>query len=104
MHHKFENMNPATEFGKWLYSNMIANDMSCTDLAHRLHVTKQTVVYHINGISYPNYPFVLAYCLVLGDDHNIDSIWEMVLRDKNGIETRAQNNVYYEKETKQGKL
>lgn len=80
MHHKFDNMRPETEFGNWLYSKMVENDLTCTDVAEKLHVSKQTIAYHTNGKVCPNYPFVLAYNTIFGDD--VDEVWNMVLRDE----------------------
>lgn len=80
MHHKFDNMGPTTDFGKWLYTKMKERDMTCNDVANRLHTTRQTIAFHINGRPNPSYPFVVAYCWMFGD--NPDNIWELVEHDK----------------------
>ena len=82
MHYKFEAMHPKTRFGKWLYLQMVERDLNCTEVANRLHVTKQIVAMHIGGHHLPNYPFVVAYCMIFGG--NPEGIWKLVESDKEG--------------------
>lgn len=80
MHPKFEMMEPTTRFGKWLYSKMIEREITCSDVARKLRVTRQTVAFHTSGHNLPNYPFVIAYCSILGDDP--EYVWKLVILDK----------------------
>lgn len=80
MHHKFEAMEPKTEFGKWLYVNMVEHECTCADVAKKLYVTRQTVSFHISGRVMPNYPFVIAYCSIFGG--NPEEIWKLVLLER----------------------
>ena len=80
MHHKFDNMEPTTRFARWLYIKMQERNMCCVDVAKELRVTRQVIAYHINGHHLPNFPFVVAYCWLFGDDPN--TIWKLVETDK----------------------
>ena len=76
MHYKFTSMRPTTEFGKWLHAKMLKYNMDCGDVAKIIHTTKQSVAFHINGRVNPNFPFVVAYCWIFGDDP--ETIWKLV--------------------------
>ena len=82
MHHKFEAMEPKTRFGKWMHSRMFEQHVDCTDVAKKLRITKQTVAAHVGGHHEPSYPFVIAYCSILGG--NPEGVWKLVELDKEG--------------------
>lgn len=82
MHYKFTKMRPRTSFGRWLHSKMVEHDLDCTVVSQRIHTTRQTVAYHVSGHTIPNYPFVAAYCSVVGG--NPEEIWKLVELDKAG--------------------
>lgn len=71
------NMVPKTSFGRWLKCEIIHNGWSCKNVAEELHITKQSVAYHINGKSKPSYPNVIAYCYLFDQLQNLDRIWKM---------------------------
>ena len=80
MHPRFTKMRPRTEFGKWLHASMMNRQLDCTDVSQKIHTTRQTVAYHVSGHTKPNYPFVAAYCSVVGG--NPEEIWKLVEQDK----------------------
>lgn len=73
---KTNEMKPKNDFGKWLLDSMIKNEFTCSDIANKLHTTRQAVRNHVNGIVLPSYVWVIAYCSLF--DENPDDIWELV--------------------------
>lgn len=68
-------IKPKTKFQKWMYENMYNLDLSMTDVADKLHMTRQNVSYHYRkgkDISYVN---ILGYCKAFGYN-NPDEIYE----------------------------
>lgn len=66
---------PETKFQIWMYENMYKNNLSMTDIADKLHMTKQNVSHHYKkgkDISYVN---ILGYCKVFGID-DPDKVYE----------------------------
>lgn len=50
---KTVDMTPKTLFGKWLLDNMLANEWTCTDVAEKLHTSRQNVCFHVTGKTKP---------------------------------------------------
>jgi DNA-binding XRE family transcriptional regulator len=80
MHPKFKGMETKTRVGSWLYINMTARNFDCAEVARMLRVTRQAVWGHVSGNYLPNYPFVIAYCSILGG--NPEEIWKLVELDR----------------------
>lgn len=72
---------PETEVGKWMLENMTRLDLSCVDVANKLHITRQVVAYHVNGHHKPNYPFIMAYCHIFGDIDDPEEIWKLTIEE-----------------------
>lgn len=67
-----------TGFGWWMLNNMDERGWSCTDVAEKLHTTRQSVNNHTYGKNKPSYMQVVAYCWVFDFKDNPDDIWELV--------------------------
>ena len=53
-----------TKFGEWLVYNIYHNDLTITQLAERLRLSRATISTHINGTHKPTFVNVVAYCYV----------------------------------------
>ena len=71
---KTTDMKPSTEFGKWLFNNLMRHGLTCQDVAKRLHSTRQGIRNHVNGKTPPSYVWVMAYCTLFNEDPDV--IWE----------------------------
>ena len=77
--YKTGDMKPNGRFGNWLFENMVKRDMTCVDVAKLLRSTRQNIRRHINGLSRPQYVWVLAYCNLFDDDP--EKVWRLVLEE-----------------------
>lgn len=71
-----------TKFGEWLVHNIYHNDLTITQLAKRLHLSRATVSAHVNGTQRPTFVHILAYCYVFekisGETEFPQAIYKMV--------------------------
>lgn len=65
---------PKTKFQKWLYDNMIYENMTMGDIADLLHCSRQTISYQYKIGKCPSYVNILGYCKIFGYD-NPDEIY-----------------------------
>lgn len=68
-------MNPTTPFGEWLLVCMIEYEMSCGDVAKKLHCTRQVVARHVNT-GKVTYVWCIAYAQLFNYDP--DLLWKKV--------------------------
>lgn len=66
---------PETKFQKWFYEQLYKNYMNNSQVAEKLHVTRQVIsVQYLRGTR-PSYLWILGYCKVFNID-NPDKVYE----------------------------
>ena len=68
---------PSTQFGKWLDVQMRKNNMSCLEVATKMHTCYTQVSLHRAGKKHPNFSTVLAYCWVFGCKDDPETVWKL---------------------------
>lgn len=77
---KIENMNPTTEFGKWLHERIVERKWNCSIVAKKLHTSRQMIWNHITGRSEPSYVWCVAYSMLFDKCIHPDDIWYEILK------------------------
>lgn len=70
-----------TGFGWWMLNNMDERGWTCTDVAEKLHTTRQNVCNHTYGRVKPSYTMVVAYCWLFDMNNSPNEIWEIVQKE-----------------------
>lgn len=66
------------DFGLWLNQNMLRIGMTQTDVAKKLHVSRQSVTGHSTGMVKPTFQNVVSYCWVFGNKDDPEEVWKLV--------------------------
>lgn len=70
---------PVGKFGNWLRYKMNEHDITYLDLCKQMKISRQTISNHEHHAFKPLYPFVIAYCNILGGDP--EEVWKLVEED-----------------------
>lgn len=65
------------DFGIWLTTNRMEYGWTMTDVAKKLHTTKQTVSNHTCGRTKVPFVYIIAYCSLFGNKDDPEEIWKL---------------------------
>lgn len=67
---------PKTDFQKWFFDNLIENDLTMSDVASKLHTSRQTVSNHYRNSKSVSYCDIIGYCIVFKTG-NLEEVYKM---------------------------